>query len=77
MQSKDNIHSLNFVVNRLDDLFKVTPETSIQGVIERGVDASFSPMAAARQGIYSVKGALSASDAKKIAALKELMKTKP
>lgn len=73
---KDNIHSLNFVVNRLDDLFKVTPETSIQGVIERGVDASFSPVAAARQGIESVKGVFSASDAKKIAALKTLMRQK-
>lgn len=73
---KDNIHSLNFVVNRLDDLFKVTPETSIQGVIERGVDASFSPMAAAKQGIDTVKGAFSPSDAKKIAALKELMRQK-
>lgn len=71
---KDNIHSLNFVVNRLDDLFKVTPETSIQGVIERGVDASFSPMAAGKQVVDSVKGALSASDAKKIKSLKELMK---
>lgn len=73
---KDNIHSLNFVVNKLDDLFKVTPETSMQGVIERGVDASFSPFAAARQGINTAKNVFSASDAKKIAALKELMKTK-
>ncbi|HHZ94259.1 MAG TPA: hypothetical protein EYN67_01590 [Flavobacteriales bacterium] len=73
---KDNIHSLNFVVNKLDDLFKVTPETSIQGVIERGVDASFSPMAAAKQGVETVKSVFSASDAKKIASLKELMKTK-
>jgi len=72
---KDNIHSLNFVVNKLDDLFKITPETSMQGIIERGVDASFSPMAAARQGIETAKGVLSASDAKKIAVLKELMKT--
>lgn len=73
---KDNVHSLNFVVNKLDDLFKITPETSIQGVIERGVDASFSPMAAAKQGIETVKGVFSASDAKKISALKELMKSK-
>lgn len=73
---KDNIHSLNFVVNKLDDLFKTTPETSMQGVIERGVDASFSPVAAARQGIETVKGVFSASDAKKIDALKALMKTK-
>lgn len=73
---KDNVHSLNFVVNKLDDLFKITPETSMQGVIERGVNASFSPVAAARQGFDTVKGAFSASDAKKIAALKELMKTK-
>ncbi|MAO21796.1 MAG: hypothetical protein CMJ25_13695 [Phycisphaerae bacterium] len=73
---KDNIHSLNFVVNRLDDLFKITPETSIQGVIERGVDASFSPVAAARQGLESVKTALSASDTKKISALKALMRQK-
>jgi len=73
---KDNIHSLNFVVNRLDDLFKITPETSIQGVIERGVDASFSPMAATKQGIDTLKGALSASDAKKIASLKKLMNQK-
>ena len=73
---KDNVHSLNFVVNKLDDLFKVTPETSIQGVMERGIDASFSPMAAAKQGAQTVKGVLSASDAKKIASLKELMKTK-
>ena len=73
---KDNVHSLNFVVNKLDDLFKITPETSIQGVIERGVDASFSPIAAARQGVETVKGAFSASDAKKIDALKELMRTK-
>lgn len=73
---KDNIHSINFVVNKLDDLFKITPETSIQGVIERGVDASFSPLAATKQGIETVKGAFSASDAKKISALKELMSTK-
>ena len=73
---KDNIHSLNFVVNRLDDLFKVTPETSMQGVIERGVDASFSPVAAARQGLEKAKAALSASDAKKIDALKRLMQQK-
>ena len=64
------------MVNKLDDLFKVTPETSIQGVIERGVDASFSPMAAAKQGVETVKSVFSASDAKKIASLKELMKTK-
>jgi len=73
---KDNIHSLNFVVNRLDVLFKVTPETSMEGVIERGVDASFSSMAAAKQGIETGKGVFSASDAKKIASLKELMNTK-
>ncbi len=70
---KDNIHSLNFVVNKLDDLFKITPETSMQGVIERGVDASFSPMAATKQSIEAVKGVFSASDAKKIASLKKLM----
>ena len=60
----------------LDDLFKITPETSMQGVIERGVDASFSPLAATRQGIESVKSVFSASDKKKIYALKELMNTK-
>ena len=48
----------------------------MQGSIERGVDASFSPMAAARQGAKTVKDVFSASDAKKIAALKELMNTK-
>lgn len=73
---KDDIHALNFVVNKLDDLFKITPETSMQGVIERGVDASFSPLAATRQGIESVKSVFSASDKKKIYALKELMNTK-
>ena len=76
VEFKDDVHSLNFVVNRLDDLFKMTPETSMQGVIERGVDASFSPIAAARQGIDAAKGFLSASDAKKIASLKELMNNK-
>ena len=73
IEFKDNIHSLNFMVNRFDDLFKVTPETSAQGVIERGLDASFSPVAAARQGLETAKSALSASDAKKISALKKLM----
>lgn len=73
---KDNVHSLNFVVNKLDDLFKITPETSIQGVIERGVDASFSPLAATKQGIETVKSVFSTSDAKKISALKELMNKK-
>ena len=73
---KDNVHSLNFVVNKLDDLFKITPETSMQGIIERSVDASFSPMAAARQGIETAKRVFSASDAKKIASLKKLMNTK-
>lgn len=74
IEFKDNIQHLNFMVNRLDDLFKITPETSIQGVIERGVDASFSPVAAARQGLETLKGAISASDAKKISALKELLR---
>lgn len=74
IEFKDNIHSLNFVVNRLDDLFKITPDTSMQGVLERGIDASFSPMAATKQGLDKLKSTFSASDAKKIGALKAMLK---
>ena len=74
---KDNISALNFVTNRLDDIFKTTPDTSMQGVLERASsagDAVVSPVSATKQGLMKIKEMTEPDFNKKINSIRTLLK---
>jgi hypothetical protein len=73
---KDDIEALNFLSNRVEDMFKLAPDTGFQGSIGRAgqnlIDASVSPVAQARQVLGKASDMMKPDDAKKIKTLKLL-----
>jgi hypothetical protein len=74
---KDNIPALVFITNRLEEVFKITPDNSLQGVIQKGigntVEGAISPLAAARNVSSKISEMTAPDFSKKMKALKLLV----